>query len=278
MKKVLQLCVAGSIVLSLAACTGVPQKGAGPYNAGNANNVRPYTTYQNNDAAGNKYGMGAMNLHANTRVESSQYLADQIAAMDEVSAARVLVTDNNVYVAVQLKNNNINQSNVNRTPTGNVTTRTAGPDKPYGGATTRDGLTNGMGSMGTHGGGNINRGPVPNAIDMRGSRAYSDSTYNSSGTMMSQDVKQKIVTKVRSLCSPNVRHVFVTANPDFYGRINNYANDLKAGKPISGLVTEFNDMARRVFPTTAEGTITNRNNVTPNVTPTPNGYGGMGTR
>lgn len=275
MKKVLQLCMAGSLILSLAACADNANRGASPNNVGNINNARPYTNYQNNDTAGNKYGMGAMNLHNNSRAESSQYLADQITAMDEVHAARVLVTDNNVYVGVQLKNNNINQINVNKTPTGNVKTRTTGPDKPYGAATTRDGLTTGMGSMGTNGAGNLNRGPAPNAIDMRGSRANSDNTYTSSGTMMSQDVKQKIVTKVRSLCSPNVKNVFVTANPDFYGRLNNYANDLKAGKPISGLVTEFNEMARRVFPTTAEGPLNRNYN---NATPAPTGFGGMGTQ
>ncbi|MEF3307161.1 YhcN/YlaJ family sporulation lipoprotein [Paenibacillus sp. GYB003] len=62
------------------------------------------------------------------------------------------------------------------------------------------------------------------------------------------DVKAKITQHVQS-ARPNIRNVYVSANPDFVGRANSYVNDLNAGKPVSGFIGEFNTMVQRIFPT-----------------------------
>jgi YhcN/YlaJ family sporulation lipoprotein len=64
------------------------------------------------------------------------------------------------------------------------------------------------------------------------------------------DMKTKIAEQVKAM-RPNIQNVYVSANPDFVGRINNYVQDLNAGKPVSGLVQEFNTMVQRLFPANA---------------------------
>ncbi|WP_223595425.1 YhcN/YlaJ family sporulation lipoprotein [Neobacillus bataviensis] len=60
-------------------------------------------------------------------------------------------------------------------------------------------------------------------------------------------IENKISRKVKS-ADPNIDNVYVSVNPDFYDRMNNYANDIRNGRPISGLVDEFSNTIRRVFP------------------------------
>lgn len=64
------------------------------------------------------------------------------------------------------------------------------------------------------------------------------------------DVKAKIAEQVKAL-RPNVQNVYVSANADFVSRVNNYMQDLNAGKPVTGFVQEFNTMVQRLFPANA---------------------------
>ncbi|MFC4779368.1 YhcN/YlaJ family sporulation lipoprotein [Paenibacillus sp. GCM10023252] len=64
---------------------------------------------------------------------------------------------------------------------------------------------------------------------------------------LTQEMKDEIAAKVREL-RPSVHHVYVSANPDFVGRMNSYMEDFKLDRSIQGFVAEFNAMAERLFP------------------------------
>jgi len=74
-----------------------------------------------------------------------------------------------------------------------------------------------------------------------------DDRANTGHMALNDVVKDKIADQVKSL-SPSVENVYVSANPDFIGRMEGYANDVRAGHPIQGFLTEFNALVERVFP------------------------------
>lgn len=65
---------------------------------------------------------------------------------------------------------------------------------------------------------------------------------------LSQDMEAQIAQQVKSTDS-NIQNVYVSTNPDFVQRVNNYVADVGAGRPISGFVQEFAEMVKRIFPT-----------------------------
>lgn len=64
---------------------------------------------------------------------------------------------------------------------------------------------------------------------------------------LSKDVEHKIKQAVKS-SDKNINNVYVSVNPDFYKQMNDYAGDIRNGKPISGLFNQISDAIRRVFP------------------------------
>lgn len=115
-------------------------------------------------------------MHGNSRIETSDKIADKIAAMPGIKSAYVMMTDHNAYVAINEKD-----------------------------------------------------------------RA------NNGNPALTDAVKDKIADQVRGL-SPSVENVYVSANPDFTGRMEGYANDVRAGHPVQGFLAEFNALVERVFP------------------------------
>jgi YhcN/YlaJ family sporulation lipoprotein len=67
---------------------------------------------------------------------------------------------------------------------------------------------------------------------------------------LSKRLKDRIAELVKER-QPDVRNVFVSANPGFLDSLNDYMADLNNGRPVAGLVEEFNDMVERIFPTRA---------------------------
>lgn len=67
------------------------------------------------------------------------------------------------------------------------------------------------------------------------------------GTKLTKKIKNKISDRVKSI-DPKIKNVYVSVNPDFYHRMTNYTNDLRTGKPVTGLFSEFNNTVQRVFP------------------------------
>lgn len=61
------------------------------------------------------------------------------------------------------------------------------------------------------------------------------------------EVKARIAAKVQEL-APDVKNVFVSANPDFVDRMRGYRDRFQAGQPIRGAILEFNRAVERIFP------------------------------
>jgi YhcN/YlaJ family sporulation lipoprotein len=63
-------------------------------------------------------------------------------------------------------------------------------------------------------------------------------------------IKERIASQVRMI-NPNIRRVYISANPDFVARMNGFAQDVMSGRPVSGFMDEFNTLVQRIFPTNA---------------------------
>jgi YhcN/YlaJ family sporulation lipoprotein len=70
------------------------------------------------------------------------------------------------------------------------------------------------------------------------------------GADLSLQLKQLIAEKVKAV-NPNIRNVYISANPDFVQRINGFSQDVKNGRPVSGFMNEFNTIVQRIFPSNA---------------------------
>lgn len=66
---------------------------------------------------------------------------------------------------------------------------------------------------------------------------------------LTNDLKDQITNKVRDT-DANINNVYVSADADFFDRVGQYADDVRDGEPIQGLVDEITETIRRVFPTT----------------------------
>ncbi|WP_138755436.1 YhcN/YlaJ family sporulation lipoprotein [Paenibacillus sinopodophylli] len=73
------------------------------------------------------------------------------------------------------------------------------------------------------------------------------SSLSTGQDMLTDAMKDQIANKVKEL-NISIEHVYVSANPDFVGRMTAYMNDVRLGHPIQGFIAEFNAMAERVFP------------------------------
>ncbi|WP_274649627.1 YhcN/YlaJ family sporulation lipoprotein [Paenibacillus humicola] len=153
--------------------------------------------------------------HANYRLEMSDEIADRIAAMKEVNRAYVMLTDNNAYVAVSLnegtkggKENDGKQPPLSRTNQ----------------AFQRPGILN----------------PLNYGASLPG-------TYRIQSADVAGALKDKIAREVQRM-APQIKNVYVSANPDFMSRMTSYMEDVRLGHPIQGFVAEFNAMVERVFP------------------------------
>lgn len=70
--------------------------------------------------------------------------------------------------------------------------------------------------------------------------------------MLTDQIKDDIANEIRRLI-PSIEQVYVSANPDFVGRMSGYMNDVRLGHPIQGFIAEFNAMAERIFPAKSGG-------------------------
>jgi spore cortex protein len=64
---------------------------------------------------------------------------------------------------------------------------------------------------------------------------------------LTSNVEHKISKAVKST-DRDIDNVYVSVNPDFYKQMNDYAGDIRSGRPVSGFFKEFSDAVRRVFP------------------------------
>lgn len=162
--------------------------------------------------------------HNNTRIENSQEIADQIAAMDGINDAYVLLTDRNAYVAVTINED----EDYGRM--GQINPRQLGQDRML----NENGRTEGV----THGS-NLQFGE-----------------YNTMQNGITQMMKNRVADKVKSL-KPEIVHVYVSANPDVTERLQSYVNKMEDGQPVEGFIEEFNAMVQKMFPQESGQTSTN---------------------
>ncbi|MDQ0268410.1 YhcN/YlaJ family sporulation lipoprotein [Cytobacillus purgationiresistens] len=64
---------------------------------------------------------------------------------------------------------------------------------------------------------------------------------------LTKDIERKISDQIKSV-DQDIEQVYVSVNPDFYNRVDTYANDIRNGKPVKGFFEEFNETVRRMFP------------------------------
>jgi YhcN/YlaJ family sporulation lipoprotein len=62
-------------------------------------------------------------------------------------------------------------------------------------------------------------------------------------------IKKEVIRCVERV-EPAVTRVYVSADVDVMGRLRGYARDIRAGKPVSGLINEIQEMFRRPIPRT----------------------------
>ncbi|MGE6259386.1 YhcN/YlaJ family sporulation lipoprotein [Heyndrickxia sporothermodurans] len=60
-------------------------------------------------------------------------------------------------------------------------------------------------------------------------------------------IENKIAKEVRK-ADNSIDKVYVSVNPDFYDRMNDYATDIRNGHPISGIFDQFTQTIQRIFP------------------------------
>jgi YhcN/YlaJ family sporulation lipoprotein len=60
-------------------------------------------------------------------------------------------------------------------------------------------------------------------------------------------LEKKIADQVRAT-DRDIRDVFVSSNPDFVNRMEDYGSRINEGDPVTGLFEEFTETVRRVFP------------------------------
>lgn len=60
-------------------------------------------------------------------------------------------------------------------------------------------------------------------------------------------LEKKIADQVRAT-DRDIRDVFVSSNPDFVNRMEDYGSRINKGDPVTGLFEEFTETVRRVFP------------------------------
>lgn len=178
-----------------------------------------------NEARAYGYIRRGGNHHNNKSMELSPFTAAEIARLDGVAVAHVILTDINAYVGAVLDD---------------TATGTAG----RGGVKDTD-----------------NSGESEGVYDVRDGSPYADprriiTDRNSNFSYPDEDdissrLKQRIALKVREL-NPHVQEVFISANRDFVNELNGYAIEHWLGKPLDRYIEEFNRKLPIYFPPPSE--------------------------
>ncbi|WP_160034956.1 YhcN/YlaJ family sporulation lipoprotein [Paenibacillus sp. An7] len=233
-------------ILMMSALTGC---GTTADNQGvKTNNVRNYASDVNRNVRnGINYGMNGINpdrasVHRTTSLSAHNQMSKAISEMNGVGEAYVLRTDHNAYVAVSLKEgvqpqstrHHNNQNLMNQHDLGNMGTNDMGTRAPY----TTSGIAPGLHS---------NNYSQSNMLGDNANGPQYSKMNNNQAEEVTDEMKQKITKKIKQI-DPKVKNVYISANPDFLGRVRGYASDLENGHPISGIVNEFQVMMDRIFP------------------------------
>ncbi|MBB6732589.1 YhcN/YlaJ family sporulation lipoprotein [Cohnella zeiphila] len=206
---------------------------------------RIHGTQQMNNNVGSR-------LHGNSKLEMSQKIADQLAALPEVKSAYVMLTNRNAYVAISDDKDGMKIHNRNRGGTHTITPYSLGaaPDRGVG--------PNNPNSAGWNGHVRSNNGVTAGGGTTAGGTGLTGTNGagmpGAAGTATDQEVSDLVKNKVADIVkgmAPTTDNVYVSSNADFYGRMKGFADQVSGGHPIQGFVTEFNALVNRIFPTEA---------------------------
>ncbi|WP_080833890.1 YhcN/YlaJ family sporulation lipoprotein [Cohnella massiliensis] len=273
-----------SAALALSGCAAnqgdLGNKNIRPNNAGNMRGLNNRFANDQANEMNRIHGTQQMNnnvvgLHGNTNMELSDDIANKLAALPEIKSAYVMLTDRNAYVAITEETNGrqrvkgtyrsnngtgrtkgmgagmadrgVGMSNPN-----SVTPRSAAPYRSdYYSVGDNTGTTAGGGTHGGFGRGGAN------------SRAGTNGRVGAMSGDASDTLKNKVGDLVKGM-SPTTENVYVSTNPDFFGRMERMANDFRNGNPIQGMITEFNTLVERIFPEQSGMNGTSRAQTAPN--------------
>lgn len=161
--------------------------------------------------------------HKHSTLEMNQFLSDQVAAMDGVNSAIVMLADNTAYVAIT----------IDKTATG---TRSGLSGQETNNAGTVRGLYNPSTPFSDY--------ADPNKL-ATGSNSY-DTVQNH--THLSHLFKQKIAEKIRSL-QPTVTDVYISANRNYINELNRIAQEAWKGQDLKPFLPHFDAMSEEIFGT-----------------------------
>ena len=82
---------------------------------------------------------------------------------------------------------------------------------------------------------------------MNPSSAHRMNSMAAKETQPTGTLKDQIAKEVK-ISAPQIKNVYVSANPDFVSRMTSYMEDVRLGHPIQGFIVEFNAMVDRIFP------------------------------
>ncbi|HLG27186.1 MAG TPA: YhcN/YlaJ family sporulation lipoprotein [Paenisporosarcina sp.] len=75
----------------------------------------------------------------------------------------------------------------------------------------------------------------------------SDGSEIAEGSKELEKIEEKIGEQVRET-NATVESVYVSLNPDFVSRMNEYRDKVDQGEPVEGLFEEFGELTQRIFP------------------------------
>ncbi|MCR8633854.1 YhcN/YlaJ family sporulation lipoprotein [Paenibacillus radicis (ex Xue et al. 2023)] len=169
--------------------------------------------------------------HNHTRLEMNQFLSDQVAAMNGVNSAIVMMADNTAYVAI-------------------IIDSTASGTKSSTRETNNGGTVRGLYNPATP----FNDYADPNKL-ATGTNSYETVQHHE---QISHLFKQKIAEKIRSL-QPTVVDVYISAHRDYINELNRLAQESWKGNDLTPYVKEFDAISDYIFgtqptiPTQSEG-------------------------
>lgn len=73
------------------------------------------------------------------------------------------------------------------------------------------------------------------------------SNFSTGEERLTEELKTQIANAVKEMY-PQIAQIYISANPEFVGRMSAYMNDALLGYPVQNYIMEFNAMAERVFP------------------------------
>lgn len=157
--------------------------------------------------------------HNNNKLEYSQFLSNQLNAMNGVNTAIVMTTDQNAYVALMIDSSAVGTK----------------------------GTTKETNNQGTNKGFYNDNAPFDDILPSNdlnnGYNSYETAVHHD---MLSHRFKQAMAEKIR-LLQPNLMDVYISANRDFLNKMNNYAQESWKGHSLMPLLPDFNQTVARVF-------------------------------